>query len=147
MILQKNIRSWCTLRTWDWFKLYGKVKPLLKAGKATEEMEKLEARCKVRAKFAYKLSTVVFLTHFQLQELEETLAKEEKAKKELEEKASKLLVEKNAIFAQLQSEKDTLSDSEDRIAKVTALKADLEKQSAVKYHTLIIRFKGYISRV
>lgn len=63
--------------------------------------------------------------------MEEQLAKEEKNRKEMEEKLSKMLVEKNAIFAQLQAEKDTLSDSEDRISKLTALKTDLEKQSTV----------------
>ncbi len=42
-ILQRNIRAWCTLRTWEWFKLYGHIKPLLKAGKKDAvEMEKFK---------------------------------------------------------------------------------------------------------
>jgi len=41
LIVQRNVRSWCTLRTWEWFKLFGKVKPMLKAGKEAEEMEKV----------------------------------------------------------------------------------------------------------
>ncbi|MCP9263704.1 Myosin-4 [Dirofilaria immitis] len=39
LIVQRNIRSWCSLRTWDWFKLYTKVRPMLKEGKIVEEME------------------------------------------------------------------------------------------------------------
>ena len=42
LIVQRNVRSWCTLRTWEWFKLFGKVKPMLKAGKEAEEMEKVQ---------------------------------------------------------------------------------------------------------
>lgn len=25
LLLQRNVRAWCTLRTWEWFKLFGKV--------------------------------------------------------------------------------------------------------------------------
>lgn len=51
------------LRTWEWFKLYGRVRPLLKAGKQSEEMEKLSEKIK---------------------ELEENLVKEESNRKNLE---------------------------------------------------------------
>lgn len=53
------------LRTWEWFKLYGRVKPMLKAGKEAEEMEKLNDKIK---------------------ELEQSLQKEEGNRKELEQK-------------------------------------------------------------
>lgn len=32
-VIQRNIRGWCTLRTWPWFKLYGNVKPLIAGSK------------------------------------------------------------------------------------------------------------------
>lgn len=41
LIVQRNVRAWCTLRTWHWFKLYGRVKPLIKGNKKDEEMEAL----------------------------------------------------------------------------------------------------------
>ena len=25
LLVQRNVRAWCTLRTWEWFKLFGKV--------------------------------------------------------------------------------------------------------------------------
>lgn len=62
-MIQRNIRVWCLVRTWDWFKLYGRVKPMLKAGKEAEEMEKLNDKIK---------------------NLEDTLLKEEGNRKELE---------------------------------------------------------------
>lgn len=107
LVLQRNIRSWCTLRTWDWFKLYGKVKPLLKAGKEAEEVEKMSEKMK---------------------ELEEKLEKEEKLRKELEDQSVKLIEEKNNLFQSLEGAKGQLSDSEDRLNKLQSQKNDLDRQ-------------------
>uniref|UniRef100_A0A915CQN1 Myosin-3 n=1 Tax=Ditylenchus dipsaci TaxID=166011 RepID=A0A915CQN1_9BILA len=107
LILQRNIRSWCTLRTWDWFKLFGKVKPLLKTGKETEEMGKMGDRIK---------------------ELEENLAKEEKLRKELEDQSAKLVEEKNGLFTNLETAKGQLSESEDKLGKLQTQKNDLDRQ-------------------
>ena len=107
LILQRNIRSWCTLRTWDWFKLFGKVKPLLKAGKEGEEMDKMNERIK---------------------ELEENLSKEEKLRKELEEQSAKLVEEKNGLFQNFETAKGQLSDAEDRLGKLQTQKNDLDRQ-------------------
>ncbi|VDO30677.1 unnamed protein product [Onchocerca flexuosa] len=63
LTIQRNIRMWCMLRTWEWFKLYGRVKPMLKTGKEIEEIEKLSEKIKT---------------------LEETLVKQEGNRKELE---------------------------------------------------------------
>lgn len=110
LILQRNIRSWCTLRTWDWFKLYGKVKPLLKAGKEGEEMDKMNDRIK---------------------ELEENLGKEEKLRKDLEGQSAKLVEEKNELFQNFESTKGQLSDAEDRLSKLQSQKNDLDRQMNV----------------
>ncbi|EPB79755.1 myosin head [Ancylostoma ceylanicum] len=107
LIVQRNVRSWCTLRTWEWFKLYGKVKPMLKAGKEAEELEKINDKVK---------------------QLEESLAKEEKLRKELEDSSTKLLEEKNSLFTNLESTKGQLSEAEERLAKLQALKGDADKQ-------------------
>lgn len=107
LILQRNIRSWCTLRNWDWFKLYGKVKPLLKAGKEQEEIDSLSTKIK---------------------ELEESLKKEEGNRKELETQVSKLVEEKNALFLNLEKEKGALAESDERANKLQSLKNDLDKQ-------------------
>ncbi|CAD5211296.1 unnamed protein product [Bursaphelenchus okinawaensis] len=107
LILQRNIRSWCTLRTWEWFKLYGKVKPMLKAGKEAEELEKLGDKMK---------------------ELEDALAKEQQLRKEAEEQGAKLVEEKNQLFTNLESTKTQLSESEDKLSKLTSQKNDLDRQ-------------------
>ena len=40
--VQNNIRAWCTLRTWDWYLLFGKIRPML--GQTQREIEKMKAR-------------------------------------------------------------------------------------------------------
>jgi myosin heavy chain 6/7 len=107
LILQRNVRSWCTLRTWPWFKLYGSVKPLLKTGKEAEELEKVAGRIK---------------------ELEDALAKEETLRKELEENNSKLVEEKNGLFQNLETTKTNLSETEDKLNKLQGQKSDLDRQ-------------------
>ncbi len=62
----------------------------------------------------------------ELNKLKEDFAKEEKLRKELEEQNVKLLKEKNEIFTKLQSERDNVSNFEDRVQKLVLQKADLE---------------------
>lgn len=119
LILQRNIRSWCTLRTWDWFKLFGKVKPLLKAGKEGEEMDKMNERIK---------------------ELEDNLSKEEKLRKELEEQSAKLVEEKNGLFQNFETAKGQLSDAEDRLGKLQSQKNDLDRQMNVSIRISQIKY-------
>nr|AAA73080.1 unnamed protein product [Brugia malayi] len=107
LVLQRNIRAWCVLRTWDWFLIYGKIKPMLKCGKEGEEIEKMNQKIK---------------------ELEENIANEEKARKELESNSTKLLEERNNVFNELEAAKAQLSDVDDRLNRLSTLKTDVEKQ-------------------
>ncbi|CAJ0581093.1 unnamed protein product, partial [Mesorhabditis spiculigera] len=45
-VIQENIRAWLVIRKWPWFRLYAKLKPLLKGMKSNAEIEALEKRCK-----------------------------------------------------------------------------------------------------
>ncbi|VDL84031.1 unnamed protein product [Nippostrongylus brasiliensis] len=107
LLVQRNVRAWCTLRTWQWFKLYGKVKPLIKGNKKDEEMEALATR---------------------LKEIEESHQKEERKRKDLEAENLRLLAEKQAVLLQLEQERDGNAEIEERSAKLLAQKADIEKQ-------------------
>uniref|UniRef100_A0A914X3M0 Myosin-3 n=1 Tax=Plectus sambesii TaxID=2011161 RepID=A0A914X3M0_9BILA len=107
LIVQRNVRSWLQLRTWEWFKLYGKVKPMLRAGKEQEEMDALTVKIK---------------------ELEDNLTKEEGTRKELESQLAKLVEEKNELFQRLQNEESGKSDYEARLTKLQAQKSDMDKQ-------------------
>ncbi|VBB30087.1 unnamed protein product [Acanthocheilonema viteae] len=109
LLLQRNIRAWCTLRNWNWFKLYGRIKPLIKGNKKDEETEALQKRIK---------------------ELEENFNREEKLRKEKESEVAKLMIEKQQLFLQVQQEKDISAKGEERVAKYLAQKTDVEKQFA-----------------
>ncbi|KAE9554526.1 hypothetical protein FO519_002282 [Halicephalobus sp. NKZ332] len=106
-VVQRNVRGWCTLRTWDWFKLFGRVKPLIKGNKKNEEFEALEKRCK---------------------DLEDSVAKEEKSRKDVEALNTKIAAEKQQLALLLEQEKEALAESEERSAKLLSQKSDLEKQ-------------------
>ncbi|KJH45354.1 myosin head [Dictyocaulus viviparus] len=109
LVIQRNVRAWCTLRTWHWFKLYGRVKPLIKGNKKDEEMETLKKICK---------------------ELEESHHAEEIKRKSLEAENARLLAEKQAIIIELEQQREGNSEIEERGAKLLAQKSELEKQNA-----------------
>lgn len=63
---------------------------------------------------------------------QEAFEKEEKLRKELEELNAKLLTEKTNLLRQLEGEKGSLSDFQEKSLKLAAQKADLESQLQVR---------------
>jgi myosin heavy chain 6/7 len=107
LVLHRNIRTWTVVRTWDWFLLFGKLRPQLKVGKEQEEIDKMNERIK---------------------QLEETLKTEEAQRKALEDATSKLVEEKNAVFKELEDVRSLFTDLDSKISALSAQKRDLEKQ-------------------
>uniref|UniRef100_A0A0N5B084 Myosin motor domain-containing protein n=1 Tax=Syphacia muris TaxID=451379 RepID=A0A0N5B084_9BILA len=107
LVVQNNVRQWCTLRTWEWFKLYGRVKPLLQAGKKNEEMENMSE---------------------QVKQLEENLAKEESERKLLETQIQALNDEKVQLMNSVKEEKENVAKSQEEISKLSIEKIDLQHQ-------------------
>ncbi|WAR11053.1 MYS-like protein [Mya arenaria] len=103
--IQRNIRKWMHLRNWQWWKLYVKVKPLLNAARAEDEIKKMEEEFK---------------------KTKEDLAKCEKIKKELEERCVVLAREKENMALQLSAEGDTLGDLEETVENLTKQKFENE---------------------
>ncbi|XP_065091225.1 myosin heavy chain, muscle-like [Ochlerotatus camptorhynchus] len=106
-IVQRNLRKYLKLRTWAWWKLWQKVKPLLNVSRVEDQIAKLEEK-------ATKAT--------------EALEREEKMRKELESMNSKLLAEKTALLDSLSGEKGALQEYQEKAAKLTAQKNDLENQ-------------------
>ncbi|XP_063624506.1 myosin heavy chain, muscle isoform X12 [Cydia splendana] len=106
-VVQRNLRKYLQLRTWPWWKLWQKVKPLLNVSRVEDELAKLEEKANKAI---------------------EALEKEEKLRKELEVLNAKLLEEKTALLGSLEGEKGSLSEVQERAAKLQAQKADLESQ-------------------
>ncbi|XP_062706926.1 myosin heavy chain, muscle isoform X16 [Aedes albopictus] len=105
--VQRNLRKYMKLRTWAWWKLWQKVKPLLNVSRVEDQIAELESKA---------------------QKAQEAFEKEEKARKELEALNSKLLAEKTALLDSLSGEKGALQDFQEKTAKLTAQKNDLENQ-------------------
>ncbi|WKX94491.1 hypothetical protein Q1695_011625 [Nippostrongylus brasiliensis] len=106
IVLQRNIRSWCILRTWDWFLLFGKLRPQLKCGKMAEEMAKMAEEQKL---------------------LEAQSAKAEAERKAKEEACNKLNAERNRLLEQLEMTKGGSASIEEKLTKLNAAKQELEK--------------------
>ncbi|XP_032677924.1 myosin heavy chain, muscle isoform X3 [Odontomachus brunneus] len=106
-VVQRNLRKYLQLRTWPWWKLWQKIKPLLNVTRIEDEMAALEEKAR---------------------KAQEAFEKEEKLRKELEEMNSKLLSEKTNLLRQLEGEKGSLSDYQEKSLKLAAQKADLESQ-------------------
>ncbi|XP_017025603.1 myosin heavy chain, muscle isoform X20 [Drosophila kikkawai] len=106
-VVQRNLRKYLQLRTWPWYKLWQKVKPLLNVSRIEDEIARLEEKAK---------------------KAEELHAAEVKVRKELEALNAKLLAEKTALLDSLSGEKGQLQDFQERNSKLTAQKNDLENQ-------------------
>ncbi|OWA50174.1 Myosin heavy chain, muscle [Hypsibius exemplaris] len=109
VVLQRNIKKFLQLRNWPWWKLYQKIKPLLNASKAEDEMKLKEEEM---AKF------------------KEEFEKETKLRKEYEEKNIALQKERNDLFIRLQSEGGAIAEVEEKCTSLIKQKGELE--SALK---------------
>ncbi|XP_076163071.1 myosin heavy chain isoform X18 [Ptiloglossa arizonensis] len=107
VVVQRNLRKYLQLRTWPWWKLWQKVKPLLNVTRIEDELAALEEKAR---------------------KAQEAFEKEEKLRKELEEQNTKLAAERNALQRQLDGEKGSLSEYMEKSLKLAAQKADLESQ-------------------
>ncbi|XP_024881158.1 myosin heavy chain, muscle isoform X20 [Temnothorax curvispinosus] len=107
VVVQRNLRKYLQLRTWPWWKLWQKIKPLLNVTRIEDEMAALEEKAR---------------------KAQEAFEKEEKLRKELEDLNAKLLSEKTNLLRQLEGEKSGLSEYQEKALKLAAQKADLESQ-------------------
>ncbi|CAL8310428.1 unnamed protein product [Arctogadus glacialis] len=125
-ILQRNCSCYLKLRTWQWWRLFTKVKPLLQVTRQDEEMGQREEELKAANDIAVKSQEElreVSLKHTKLledraqleakrQELEEVLHEMEARLEEEEEHSSAVQQEKRSMEEQLQALEAQLSEEE-----------------------------------
>merc|ERR1719225_1994220 len=116
-VIQRNFRKYQTLRSWGWFVIIQKTKPLIGQINLEEELRILEEK----AKSAYGA-------------YEEAL----NVTKELEGVNKEVEAEISGLTKQLESEQGNLSMYHERQAKASALKADNEAQLEVAQKNLSI---------
>lgn len=86
--------------------------------------------------FGQRQNKLIFYFNIIFQEIEEALAKESAARKEMEANNAKLLEEKNQLFVQLENAKSGGSELEDKLNKLNTQKSECDKQisvSSLKY--------------
>ncbi|XP_071512372.1 myosin heavy chain, muscle-like [Panulirus ornatus] len=106
-VVQRSLRRYLKLRTWAWFNLWQKVRPLLNVTRIEDEMKALEEKA-AKAQADYE--------------------KELKLRQEFEAANVVLLEEKNNLLLALESSKGNMSDFLNKQAKIQSQKADLEAQ-------------------
>ena len=104
-MIQRNGRAWLKLRTWDWWKLFTKVKPLLNVTRADDEIRVKEEEYK---------------------NLMDKHDKVESQHAELTKTHEKLLDEKNSIAEQLQAEIELCQEAEEARNRLQQRKEELE---------------------
>lgn len=107
------MRSYLQMRTWAWYRLWQKVKPLLNVTRVEDEIKALEDKAALA---------------------QANFEKEEKLRKELEANLAKLTTEKNDLLNRLQAESGTVADFHDKQNKLMSQKADLEAQLSVSFN-------------
>ncbi|XP_077139780.1 myosin heavy chain, skeletal muscle, adult-like [Ranitomeya variabilis] len=106
-VIQYNVRSFMNVKHWPWMKLYFKIKPLLQSAETEKEMANMKD---------------------EFEKTKDALAKSEAKRKELEEKLVVIVQEKNDLLLQVQSESETLADSEERCEGLIKNKIQLESK-------------------
>lgn len=112
IVVQRNLRKFMKMRTWGWYRLWQKVKPLLNVTRVEDEIRALEEKAA---------------------KTQEELEKETKLRQELEAANVTLLEEKNNLMLMLESTKGSAAEYLDKQAKLQSQKADLEAQLNVSY--------------
>ncbi|KRZ97189.1 Myosin-3 [Trichinella sp. T8] len=107
LLIQKNVRKWLKLRSWSWFRLYGRVKPLLTQAKQHEEFEKIQAKIK---------------------ELEAASSAEKARCADMEAQLANALKEKSDLILKLESEKSNSTEYEQKAKTLSSQMDDLNKQ-------------------
>ena len=107
------------MRTWAWYRLWQKVKPLLNVTRVEDEIKALEDKAAAA---------------------QANFEKEEKLRKELEGSLAKMTAEKNDLLNRLQAESGTVAEFHDKQNKLMSQKADLEAQLSVTFISTLSLF-------
>uniref|UniRef100_A0AAR2KSA1 Myosin, heavy chain 11b, smooth muscle n=1 Tax=Pygocentrus nattereri TaxID=42514 RepID=A0AAR2KSA1_PYGNA len=105
-VIQRNCAAYLKLKNWQWWRLFTKVKPLLQVTRQEEEMSQKEE---------------------ELQKAKEVAQKSETELKEITQKHSQLLEERNALQEKLQTEAELYAEAEEMRIRLEAKKQELEE--------------------
>ncbi|XP_051994402.1 myosin-11-like [Xyrauchen texanus] len=105
-VIQRNCAVYLTLRNWQWWRLFTKVKPLLQVTRQDEEISQKEE---------------------ELQKAKEMAKKSETELKEITEKHNQVVEERKQLQAKLQEETELYAESEEVRIRLETKKQELEE--------------------
>lgn len=106
-VIQRNARAYLQLRSWPWWKLFTKVKPLLKVARGDEELRLLRE---------------------ELEQWKEKAQKEEALRLEAEKALDQLTEEKRRLAEEFQAESMALAEAEEIRSRLSTRKQELEEE-------------------
>ncbi|GMT04726.1 hypothetical protein PENTCL1PPCAC_26900, partial [Pristionchus entomophagus] len=109
LIIQRNIRQWGFLRSWPWFRLYGKIGPMIKEGKVEEQIAQMTTQAN-----AWK----------------DQLDQATEARRQLKEGAERMTKEISDLNAHMEKQHGSNKDIEERINQLDQAKAAVEGRLA-----------------
>uniref|UniRef100_A0A914XZC9 Myosin motor domain-containing protein n=1 Tax=Panagrolaimus superbus TaxID=310955 RepID=A0A914XZC9_9BILA len=119
--VQKNIRSWITLRTWAWYKLYQRVKPLLVGLRSNAEVEALEKKIK-------EMEENQKTENDSREKLKEELRKKDQEFEDLKNNFAKEQREKEKKQKDIEALNEKLRDEERRFEELQRRSGDKNKE-------------------
>merc|ERR1712226_1367603 len=105
-LVQRNVRKWLSLKTWIWWKIYTRVKPLLSMARAEDEGKKMQE---------------------EFEKTKEELESMEKKYKLLEERCVMVEREKEEVKTQLAAAEDSSGEDEERLEQLLKEKREMEE--------------------
>jgi len=107
IVVQRNIRKFMRLRSWPWFNLWQRVKPLINQPRIEDEMRALEERASKA-----------------VAECEQA----ESESKRLDDQHARLKAERESLLENVENSKGSVQEFVEKQAKLAAQKAELEAQ-------------------
>eukprot|EP00043_Microstomoeca_roanoka_P018161 m.192913 g.192913 ORF g.192913 m.192913 type:complete len:1358 (+) comp16776_c1_seq2:99-4172(+) len=104
LVIQRNARAYMKLRSWAWWKLFTKIKPLLKVARGDEELRLLRE---------------------ELEEYKQRFEQSEGARKEAESEIEAVQAEKKELTQQLEADSAALADAEEVRARLVSKNNEL----------------------
>lgn len=128
IVIQRNMKKYLQMRTWPWYRLWSKVKPLLNVSRIDDMMTELEEKAN-KALAEYEKEVVL--------------------RKELESKNGVLLSETTDLRNALDSASGGASEFREKQAKLAAQKAELDGQLNVSVEKMfeILIFYSLIEQI
>lgn len=106
-VIQRNVRTFMRIRSWAWWRLYTKIKPIISTMSADQKLRDLQAL---------------------VDQLTKQHEIDEKRIRELEESNKGLEDDKRRLLEQLKGAEDALVEAEDKIIRTTTRKNEMEEE-------------------